>query len=114
MPRIDIDTLADDLGSTDAIDFVTKLNLSSELDGLVAAFRAYHGGSNRRGLPALYEQFDRLFVMTLALIEADDPMLHRKLQRSRTKLWETLIDREAFHAAADDSDVALLKDPTRD
>jgi hypothetical protein len=110
---IDVDTLADDLGSSDAIDFITKLNLRSELDNLVAAFREYHDGSDRHDLPALYGRFDRLLDTTLALVEGDDPMLYRRLKRSRTKLWHILADREAFLVSTDDPDVALLKDPSR-
>jgi len=111
---IGVDTLADDLGSTDAIDFVTKLNLSSKLDGLVAAFREYHDGSGHHSLPALYGRFDRLLETTLALTEDSDPMLYRRLKRSRPKLWLILADRKAFHAAMEAPDTALLKDSARD
>ncbi len=111
---IDLDTLTDDLGSTDAIDFITKLNLNSDLDSLIEAFRDYHDGSGGHSLAALYGRFDRLLETTLALTEDNDPMLYRKLKRSRPKLWKNLVDREAFLAATDDSDFALLKDSARD
>ncbi len=111
---INVETLADDLGSTDAIDLVTKLNLSSELDRLVTAFREYHDGSGGHSLPALYGRFDRLLETTLALTEENDPMLYRKLKRSRPRLWRILIDREAFLAATDESDAVVLKDSARD
>ena len=107
---IDIDILTDDLESTEAIDFITKLRLNRELNRLVAAFREYHDGSGSHSLPALHARFDRLLMTTLALIEDDDPTLFLKLKRSRTKLWHNLIDREEFYAVTDDSDVALLED----
>ncbi len=111
---IDFDTLTDDLGSTDAIDFTTKLGLNSELDSLIEAFREYHDGSGGPSLAALYGRFDRLLETTLALTEDNDPMLYRKLKRSRPKLWQILVDREKFHATMEDSDAALRKDPARD
>ncbi len=111
---IDFDTLTDDLGSTDAIDFITKLNLNSDLDSLIEAFREYHDGSGGHSLAALYGRFDRLLETTLALTEDNDPMLYRKLKRSRPKLWQILVDREAFLATTDDSNFALLKDSARD
>ncbi len=111
---IDFDTLTDDLGSTDAIDFTTKLGLNSELDSLIEAFREYHDGSGGHSLAALYGRFDRLLETTLALTEDNDPMLYRKLKRSRPKLWQILVDREKFHATMEDADAALRKDPARD
>ncbi len=57
---IDFDTLTDDLGSTDAIDFITKLSLNSELDRLIEAFREHHDCSGGHSLAALYGRFDRL------------------------------------------------------
>ena len=110
---IGVDTLGDDLESTDAIDFITKLKLSSELDRLVAAFREYHDGSGRHRLPALYGRFDRLLETTLALTEDNDPMLYRKLKRSRSKLWQILVDREEFHVTMEQTDVALRKSSIR-
>ena len=106
---MDIEALTDDLESTEAIEFITKLSLNRELDNLVAAFREYHDGSGSHSLPALYVRFDRLLKTTLALIEDGDPTLFLKLKRSRAKLWHILIDREKFYAATDDSDVALLE-----
>jgi hypothetical protein len=110
---IDVDTLTDDLGSTDAIDFITKLNLNSELDSLIEAFREYHEGSGGHSLAALYGRFDRLLETTLALTEDNDPMLYRKLKRSRSKLWQILVDREEFHATMEKTDVALRKSSVR-
>ncbi len=110
---IDFDTLMDDLGSTDAIDFFTKLGLNGELDSLIEAFREYHDGSGDHSLAALYARFDRLLRTTLALIEDSDPPLFLKLKRSRSRLWQILVDREEFHAAMEDPDVALLKGSAR-
>ncbi len=84
------------------------------LDSLIEAFREYHDGSGGHSLAALYTRFDRLLRTTLALIEDSDPMLYRKLKRSRPKLWHILVDREQFHATMEDADAALLKDPARD
>ncbi len=109
----DFDTLTDDLGSTDAIDFITKLSLNGELDSLIEAFREYHDGSGARSLAALYARFDRLLRTTLALIEDSDPPLFLKLKRSRSRLWQILVDREEFHATMEDADVALLKGSVR-
>lgn len=106
---IDFDTLKDDLGSTEAIDFITKLDLSGELDSLIEAFREYHEGAGDYNLAALYARFDRLLRTTLALIEHSDPPVFLKLKRSRSRLWQILIDREEFHAAMEDTDVALLR-----
>ena len=111
---IDFDTLTDDLGSTDAIDFITKLNLKSELDSLIEAFHEYHDGSGGHSFAALYGRFDRLLETTLALTEDNDPMLYRKLKRSRPKLWQILVDREKFQSTMEDADAALRKDPARD
>jgi len=110
---IDFDTLADDLGSTDAIDFITKLGLNGELDSLIEAFREYHDGSGGHSLAALYARFDRLLRTTLALIEDSDPPLFLKLKRSRSRLWQILVDRKEFHAAMEDTDVAQLKGSAR-
>ena len=110
---IDFDTLTDDLGSTDAIDFITKLGLNSELDSLIEAFREYHDGSGGHSLAALYTRFDRLLRTTLALIEDSDPPLFLKLKRSRPKLWQILVDREQFHATMEETDVALRKGSAR-
>ncbi len=106
---IDVDTLTDDLGSTDAIDFITKLELSDELDNLIEAFRKFHDGSGDHSLAALYARFDRLLRTTLDLIEDGDPPLFLKLERSRPRLWQILVDREEFHATMEDTDVALRK-----
>ena len=110
---IDFDTLTDDLGSTDAIDFITKLGLNSELDSLIEAFREYHDGSGGHSLAALYTRFDRLLRTTLALIEDSDPPLFLKLKRSRPKLWQILVAREQFHATMEETDVALRKGSVR-
>ena len=110
---IDFDTLTDDLGSTDAIDFTTKLGLNSEFDSLIEAFREYHDGSGGHSLAALYARFDHLLRTTLALIEDSDPPLFLKLNRSRPKLWQILVDREEFHAMMEDTDVELLKGSAR-
>ncbi len=110
---IAFDTLTDDLGSTDAIDFITKLGLNSELDSLIEAFREYHDGSGGHSLAALYARFDHLLRTTLALIEDSDPPLFLKLNRSRPKLWQILVDREEFHAMMEDTDVELLKGSAR-
>ncbi len=104
----------DDLGSTDAIDFITKLNLKSELDSLIEAFHDYHDGSGGHSFAALYGRFDRLLETTLALTEDNDPMLYRKLKRSRPKLWKILVDRDEFRAAMEDADAALLEGSARD
>ncbi len=111
---LNVETLADDLGSTDAIDFTTKLGLNSELDSLIEAFREYHDGSGGPSLAALYGRFDRLLETTLALTEENDPMLYRKLKRSRPRLWRILIDRAAFLDATDESDAVVLKDSARE
>ncbi len=110
---IDIDTLTDDLGSTDAIDFTTKLGLNGELDSLIEAFREYHDGSGDHSLAALYSRFDRLLRTTLALIEGSDPPLFLKLKRSRPRLWQILVDREEFHIMMADTDGALLNGSAR-
>ncbi len=110
---IDFDALTDDLGSTDAIDFITKLDLNGELDSLIEGFHEYHDGSGGHSLAALYGRFDRLLETTLALTEDNDPMLYRKLKRSRSKLWQILVDREEFHATMEETDVALRKSSVR-
>jgi hypothetical protein len=110
---IDFDILVDDLGSTEAIDFITKLNLNSELDNLIEAFHRYHRGSGGDSLTMLYARFDHLLQTTLALIEDRDPPLFLKLERSRPRLWHMLVDREEFHAAMADADIAPLKGSVR-
>jgi hypothetical protein len=110
---IDVDTLTDDLGSTDSIDFITKLELNDELDNLIEAFRKFHDGSDDHSLAALYARFDRLLRTTLDLIEDGDPPLFLKLKQSRSRLWQVLVDREEFHAAMEGADVALLKGSAR-
>jgi len=110
---IDVDTLRDDLGSTDAIDFITKLGLNSELDSLIEAFREYHDGSGGHSLAALYARFDHLLRTTLELIEDSDPPLFLKLKRSRPMLWQILAVREQFYATMEETDVALREGSAR-
>ena len=80
--------------------------LSSELNSLIEAFREYHNGSGGHRLVALHACFDHLLRTTLALIEDSDPPLFLKLNRSRSKLWQILVNREEFHATIEDADVA--------
>ncbi len=110
---IDFDTLTDDLRSTDAIDFTTKLRLNGELDSLIEAFREYHDGSGDHSLAALYSRFDRLLRTTLALIEDSEPPLFLKLKRLRPRLWQILVDREEFHIMMADTDGTLLNGSAR-
>ncbi len=56
---------------------------------------------------------DRLLERTLALTEDNDPMLYRKLKRSRPKLWQILAVREQFHATMEETDAALRKGSVR-
>ena len=107
---VNVDTLTDDLWSTDAVGFVTKLELKSKFDVLLADFYQFHEGSSSQDIQALYARFDRLLKTTLDLLAEGDPALFLRLKRSRITLWHTLSDRQEFYAVAGKTDIAWFKD----
>jgi hypothetical protein len=93
---MDLDGLEARLRKTKAIGLFTKLELKSQVEGLLDEVEGFHQARNSMSLSQLKEHFNLLVMKLLVLLEDDDPQLHRDIARARPALWTTLADPVRF------------------
>lgn len=95
-PTLDLESLENRLRETEAIGFMTKLTLKSQVDDLLDRFRAYYDGTDAIHITQLRQPYDTLILKVLALLQDKDPSLAKEIATSREAIWEILTDREKF------------------
>jgi hypothetical protein len=95
-PALDLDSLENRLRETEAIGFMTKLTLKSQVDELLERFRAHYDGTESVQLTQLRQPYDTLILKVLALLQDKDPALAKAIASSREAIWGILTDREKF------------------
>lgn len=98
-PPLDIAALKLRLRETKALNTLTKLSLSGQMDDLIERFRAIHQGG-QTSTAALRAPFDELVMKVLALLQKDDPGLARSIAGSREAIWQILADPKKFHSVS--------------
>ena len=95
-PALDLAGLEQRLRDTHAIGVFTKLSLKNQVDDLLGAFRAFHGGQTRPPLAELRQRYDLLLLKVLTLLQDGDPPLASAISASREAIWALLADRDKF------------------
>ena len=95
-PALDLDSLENRLRETEAIGFMTKLTLKSQVKDLLDRFRAYYDGTDAIHITQLRQPYDTLILKVLALLQDKDPPLAKDIASSREAIWGILTDREKF------------------
>ena len=95
-PALDLAGLEQRLRDTHAIGVFTKLSLKNQVDDLLGAFRAYHGGQAQPPLAELRQRYDLLLLKVLTLLQDGDPPLASAISASREAIWALLADRDKF------------------
>ena len=95
-PPLDLAGLEQRLKDTRAIGLFTKLSLKNQVDDLLGAFRAFHGGQAQPPLADLRQRYDLLLLKVLTLLQDGDPPLASAISASREAIWALLADRDKF------------------
>jgi hypothetical protein len=95
-PALDLAGLEQRLKDTHAIGLFTKLSLKNQVDDLLGAFRAFHGGQTNPPLSDLRQRYDLLLLKVLTLLQDGDPPLASAIAASREAIWALLADRDKF------------------
>ncbi len=95
-PPLDLAGLERRLKETNAIGLFTKLSLKNQVDDLLGAFRAYHGGKAEPPLRDLRQRYDLMLLKVLTLLQDGDPPLASAISASREAIWALLADRDKF------------------
>jgi hypothetical protein len=95
-PALDLAGLEQRLRDTHAIGVFTKLSLKNQVDDLLGAFRAFHGGQVQPPLTELRQRYDLLLLKVLTLLQDGDPPLASAISASREAIWALLADRDKF------------------
>jgi hypothetical protein len=95
-PALDLAGLERRLKDTHAIGLFTKLSLKNQVDDLLGAFRAFHGGQTQPPLAELRQRYDLLLLKVLTLLQDGDPPLASAISASREAIWGLLADRDKF------------------
>ena len=95
-PALDLAGLEQRLRDTHAIGVFTKLSLKNQVDDLLGAFRAFHGGRAQPPLAELRQRYDLLLLKVLTLLQDGDPPLASAISASREAIWALLADRDKF------------------
>ena len=95
-PPLDLAGLEQRLKDTHAIGLFTKLSLKNQVDDLLGAFRAFHGGQTQPPLADLRQRYDLLLLKVLTLLQDGDPPLASAISASREAIWALLADRDKF------------------
>jgi hypothetical protein len=95
-PPLDLAGLEQRLKDTHAIGLFTKLSLKNQVDDLLGAFRAFHGGQTQPPLADLRQRYDLLLLKVLTLLQDGDPPLASAIAASREAIWALLADRDKF------------------
>jgi hypothetical protein len=95
-PTLDLDALKEEVRSTSAIGFFTKITLKNQVDDLLDDFRAYHQGKAKLTTIELRRSYDLLLMKVLSLLQDKDPRLAFSIVSSREAIWNLLVDRKKF------------------
>ena len=95
-PTLDLEELETRLRQTDAIGFFTKLELKSQVGGLLDDLRRFHRTDGELSLEELRERFNLLLLKLLTLLQDDDPGLSDDIATARPGLWTVLSDPQRF------------------
>ncbi len=95
-PSLDFSSLQQRLRDTHAIGVFTKLSLKNQVDDLLAAFRAYYGGTLKVPLSELRQRYDVLLLKVLTLLQDGDPPLAATISNSKEAIWGILADPQKF------------------
>jgi hypothetical protein len=95
-PSLDFSSLQQRLRDTHAIGVFTKLSLKNQVDDLLAAFRAYYGGTLKVPLSELRQRYDLLLLKVLTLLQDGDPPLAATISNSKEAIWGILADPQKF------------------
>jgi hypothetical protein len=95
-PPLDLAGLEQRLKDTHAIGLFTELSLKNQVDDLLGAFRAFHGGQTQPPLADLRQRYDLLLLKVLTLLQDGDPPLASAISASREAIWALLADRDKF------------------
>ena len=88
--------LEDRLRATKAIGGLKKLSLKSEIDGLLAKFRAAHASGNSAAeIRALHQPYNSLIARIQGML-GQDPALARDIVAAKEAIFERLADRTQF------------------
>lgn len=91
-PSIGIDELIERLKQTDAIGFLTKLAIRSDVLEFKSTVESYReNGAFEKHLGMLRSRFDGLLLKILALLEKD-PKLSRDIYVARDSIWKNLVE----------------------
>ncbi len=93
---LDLETLADRLRETDAVDLITKLAIEREVMDLARAFQRYHEGDAAIGLYKLRERFEVLRAGIAVRLKNGDPVLAGDIAVSGATLWQEFRDPVRF------------------
>jgi hypothetical protein len=96
LPSLDFSSLQQRLRDTHAIGVFTKLSLKNQVDDLLAAFRAYYGGTLKVSLSELRQRYDVLLLKVLTLLQDGDPPLAATISNSKEAIWDILADPQKF------------------
>jgi hypothetical protein len=95
-PSLDLTGLEQRLRDTHAIGLFTKLSLKNQVDQLLDAFQAFHGGHSGTTLADLRQRYDLLLMKVLSLLQDGDPSLAAAVRASREAIWQLLADAQQF------------------
>jgi hypothetical protein len=97
-PQLDFQAMEQRLRDTSAIGVFTKLSIKNQVDDLLKAFRAYHGGKIPPTLDELHGRFDGLLLKVVTLVQDDDATLASSISASRGAIWEKLSNKASFES----------------
>jgi hypothetical protein len=95
-PTLDLNALKEEVKSTSAIGFFTKVTLKNQVDDLLDDFRDYHRGKSKRTQTDLRRAYDLLLMKVLSLLQDKDPRLASSIVSSREAIWDLLADPKKF------------------
>jgi hypothetical protein len=95
-PTLDLNGLTEEVKSTSAIGFFTKLTLKNQVDDLLDKVRDYHASRSKLTLMDLRRSYDLLLMKVLSLLQDKEPTLASAIVSSREAIWELLADPRKF------------------
>lgn len=93
---LDLHALTEEVKSTPAIGFFSKITLKNQVDDLLGEFRAYHRGKAKVTAIELRRSYDLLLMKVLSLVQDKDPRLASSIVSSREAIWSLLVDPKKF------------------
>lgn len=93
-PQINLSQLVERLKQTDAIGFLTKLTIRSDVLEFKESVDAYRrNGGLSRHLDTLRGQFDGLLLKIMALLDRD-PALSKDIYYARESIWRSILEEQ--------------------